>query len=269
MVNRLWQHHFGVGIVGTPNDFGAMGEPPTHPELLDWLAVELAENGWRLKHMHRLMVLSAAYRQDSVVDPKNEAHEKALKADRDNHLLWHARRRRLEGEAVRDAMLSASDELNLRMYGVSARPKLPEKISSYAWKPDAKPEDQNRRSVYVFVKRNLRYPLFDAFDQPDLHNSCSRRATTTTAPQALLLLNGDFALERARRLATALTVEIPEDDAALAAKAYRLAWSRPATEDEVRLAVKFLEARKDGSRLDAVADFCHALLNTNEFLYVD
>jgi hypothetical protein len=271
LVNRLWQHHFGVGIVATPNDFGAQGEAPTHPELLDWLAVEFVESGWSLKHMHRLMVLSAAYRQDSRVDPDDPAQAKALKADRDDHLLWHARRRRLEGEALRDAMLSASGELNPRMYGVSARPKLPEKISSYAWKPDAKPEDQNRRSIYVFTKRNLRYPLFDAFDQPDMHNSCGRRAVTTTAPQALLLLNGDFTQERARKLAADLSAGRFADDAALAARAYRLAWGRPATDDEVRLAVKFLAAQADAlhSHDAAVADFCHALLNSNEFLYVD
>ena len=167
----------------------------------------------------------------------------ALEADPDNHLLWHARRRRLEGEAVRDAMLAVSGELNSRMFGVSARPKLPDRISSYAWKPDAKPEDQDRRSVYVFAKRNLRYPLFDAFDLPDMHNSCARRAVTTTAPQALLLLNGDFALERARRLGADLAKQFPTDDAGLAARAYRLAWGRPATDDEVRLAVKFLAAQ--------------------------
>ena len=271
MVNRLWQHHFGVGIVATPSDFGVMGEAPTHPELLDWLAVEFVESGWSLKHMHRLMVLSAAYRQDSGVDPDDPRCAKALAVDRDDHLLWHARRRRLEGEAVRDAMLSVSGELNLRMFGVSARPKLPDRISSYAWKPDAKPEDQDRRSIYVFAKRNLRYPLFDAFDLPDMHNSCARRAVTTTAPQALLLLNGDFALERARRLGADLARQFPTDDAGLAARAYRLAWGRPAADDEVQLAVKFLAAQTAAlhSRDAAVADFCHALLNTNEFLYVD
>jgi hypothetical protein len=280
MVNRLWQHHFGVGIVASSNDFGAQGDAPTHPELLDWLAVEFVENGWGLKHMHRLMVLSATYCQDSRVDPS----AKALSVDKENHLLWHARRRRLEGEAIRDASLALSGELNLRMFGPSARPKLPEKISSYAWKPDAKIEDQNRRSIYVFVKRNLRYPLFDAFDWPDLHNSCSRRVTTTTAPQALLLLNGDFTRERAEKLGAALRARPGEKDADLVAHAYRAAWGRPATADEVRLGVKFLstqaetirskgdaaEAKEPAAiRAAAVVDFCHALLNTNEFLYID
>jgi hypothetical protein len=271
MVNRLWQHHFGVGIVATPSDFGVMGEPATHPKLLDWLAVEFMENGWSLKHMHRLMVLSAAYCQDSHIDRKDARCAKAWDVDRDDHLLWHMRRQRLEGEAVHDAMLAATGELNPRMFGVSARPKLPDRISSYAWKADAKPEDQNRRSIYVFAKRNLRYPLFDAFDLPDMHNSCARRAVTTTAPQALLLLNGEFALERARRLGADLTACFPSDDAALAARAYQMTWDRPAAEDEVKLAVKFLAAQTAvlHSREAAVADFCHALLNSNEFLYID
>jgi Protein of unknown function (DUF1553)/Protein of unknown function (DUF1549) len=277
MVNRLWQHHFGVGLVATPSDFGALGDAPTHPELLDWLAVEFVEHGWSLKHMHRLMVTSAAYCQDSSVDPRNPKHEKALAADRENKLLWHANRRRLEGEALRDAMLVLSGELNPRMYGMSARPKLPEKISNYAWKPDAKIEDQNRRSIYVFVKRNMRYPLFDAFDWPDLHNSCGRRVVTTTAPQALLLLNGDFTKERADKLSADLLAKYRTDDTILVAQGYRRAWSRPATTDETELGVRFinkqttlLEAKHgNNARAQAVADFCHALLNANEFLYVD
>ncbi len=274
LVNRVWQHHFGSGIVASPNDFGALGDAPTHPELLDWLAVEFMDSGWSLKHMHRLMVLSEAYCQDSQVDPKRD--EKALAKDQPNRLLWHMNRQRLEGEALRDALLSLSGELNLRMYGPSARPKLPDKISSYAWKPDAKPEDQNRRSVYVLVKRNLRYPLFDAFDGPDLHNSCPRRANTTTAPQALLLLNGEFAEERAQRLGTDILAQHGSDDAGLVTHVYRSAWGRNPTSEEVRLGVKFvteqtarLKAKGDDARKSAVIDFCHAVLNTNEFLYVD
>jgi hypothetical protein len=276
MVNRLWQHHFGVGIVASTNDFGALGDAPTHPELLDWLAVEFVESGYSLKHMHRLMVLSATYCQDSQVDPKKTTHQTALTKDRANHLLWHANRQRLEGEALRDALLSLSGELNPRMYGPSARPKLPDKISNYAWKPDAKVEDQNRRSVYVFVKRNMRYPLFDAFDWPDLHNSCSRRANTTTAPQALQLLNGEFTQERAQRLGADLLARYGDDDAGLVMHAYRAAWGRNPTSEEVRLGVNFLgeqttrlNAKGGDARKAAVIDFCHAVMNTNEFLYVD
>jgi hypothetical protein len=279
LVNRLWQHHFGVGIVGTSSDFGLMGDTATHAELLDWLAVEFVENGWSMKHMHRLMVLSATYCQDSRADA-NPSHDRALHVDRDNQLLWHARRRRLEGEALRDAMLALTGELNLRMFGPSARPKLPANISKYAWKPDAGPQDRHRRSIYVLAKRNMRYPFFDAFDLPDMHNSCARRLNTTTAPQALLLLNGDFTLERGQRLA-AMLCENGDDETRLVAEAYRLAWGRQPSDEEIQLGLRFLSARteqvrvqrhSDGGSMDratVVADFCHALLNTNEFLFVD
>jgi hypothetical protein len=267
LVNRLWQHHFGAGIVATPSDFGAMGDPPTHRELLDWLAMEFVEHGWSLKHLHRLMVTSAAYCQTSLVDPRQAAP--AFAADRDNKLLWHARRRRLEGEAIRDALLGLTGELNTRMFGVSARPKLPAGLSSYAWKPDDRPGDQDRRSVYVFAKRNLRYPLFDAFDLPDMHNSCARRTTTTTAPQALVLLNGDFTLERARRWADELLTRFPQDDRALVAQAYRAAWGRRPTDEEVALGLDFLKKQPADAHTAAVTDFCHALVSANEFLYVD
>ncbi len=281
IVNRLWQHHFGTGIVATPSDFGAQGAPPTHPELLDWLAVDCVEHGWSLKRIHRLLVTSEAYCQDSTVDPSNPAHARALSADPENTLLWHARRHRLEGETLRDAMLALSGELNPRMFGVSARPVLPADISRYAWKPDERPEDQHRRSIYVYARRNLRYPMFAVFDQPDLHNSCGRREQTITAPQALLLLNGDFAPVRARKLADDLLARHHEDEAFVRA-VYRLTWSRLPTEDEVQLGVRFLSAQAaryrqqpdaagkvSDPRARAAADFCHALFNTNEFLVVD
>jgi hypothetical protein len=262
MVNRLWQHHFGIGIVATPSDFGSQGDAPTHPELLDWLAVEFVEHGWSLKHLHRLMVTSATYKQSSLVDQANPA----LKVDRENKLLWHARRQRLEGETLRDAMLVVSGELNVRPFGPSARPKLPEKISNYAWKPDTRPEDQNRRSVYVFAKRNMRYPLFDAFDLPDMHNSCAHRSKTTTAPQALLLLNGDFTLERAQHWCDRLGCK--GDERAFVLTAYRTAWGRCATDEEIATGVHFLQ-RQAALTTSPRIDFCHALLNANEFLYVD
>jgi hypothetical protein len=285
IVNRLWQYHFGAGIVATPSDFGIMGDAPTHPKLLDWLAVELVESGWSLKHLHRLMVLSAAYGQDSRVDRENPQHRKALAVDRDNHLLWHARRRRLEGEALHDAMLALSGELNLRMFGPSARPKLPDNISKYAWKPDPRPQDQQRRSIYVLAKRNMRYPLFDAFDWPDMHNSCARRLTTTTAPQALLLLNGDLALERGQALAARLRERFGDDEMRMLVQGYRLAWGRQPSAAEIQLGLRFLDMQSealqtrrlaDGAAMNreavrraALADFCHALLNTNEFLFID
>jgi hypothetical protein len=281
IANRLWQHHFGVGIVATPNDFGSQGDKPTHPELLDWLALEFIEHGWSLKHLHRLMVTSATYRQTSLVDRADPAQELAWRSDRENKLLWHARRQRLEGEALRDAMLALTDELNQRAFGPSARPELPDKISSYAWKPDSQPAERNRRSIYVLAKRNMRYPLFDSFDLPDMHNSCACRAKTTTAPQALLLLNGEFALQRAQRWSAQLLAAFPHNERGLVAQAYRSAWGRPATEDEIEAALRFLQTQTESirgqspasdspdPRSAATADFCHALLNANEFLYVD
>ena len=297
IVNRLWQYHFGQGIVPTPNDFGAAGEPPTHPELLDWLAVEFMDSGWSLKAMQRLMVTSAAYRQSARVDAKNSAHVKALAADPNNKLLWHARRQRLTGEALRDAVLQVSGDLDLRMYGPSVHPTLPDGLGNYAWKPDPKAEDRNRRSIYVVAKRNLRLPLLDAFDLPDMHNSCARRSSTTTAPQALLMLNSEFALNAARRwagrlLTQATTGDAVSGDRSLIAAAYREAYAREPTSTELNMCAKFIAdqagklARQSPppeqetlpdplpksdlpAHAAAIVDFCHSLLNSNEFLYVD
>ncbi len=293
MVNRLWQHHFGRGIVATPNDFGAMGEAPSHPELLDWLTVEFVETGWRLKAMHRLMVMSAAYRQASTVDLDNAQHALALERDPGNRLLWHASRRRLEGEAIRDIMLQLASQLNGQMFGPSARPELPAGIAGkLAWKADARVEDRNRRSIYVIAKRNLRYPLLDIFDLPDMHNSCPQRSTTTTAPQALALLNSDFTLVLAQQWSGQLLSEYPGDATALVRAAMTQSFSRPPSEEQMRLAGEFIArqtahntAAGDASASDAlptplakganlakaaaIVDFCHALLNSNEFLYVD
>ena len=296
MMNRVWQHHFGEGIVGTSNDFGAMGDEPTHPELLDWLAVEFVERGWSLKAIHRLIVTSAAYRQASIVDLDSPEHQKALESDPQNDLLWHFGRRRLDGESIRDAMLSISGQLNFRMYGESARPELPAGLkSTYAWKADEKPEDRNRRSVYVFARRNLRLPLLESFDLPDMHNSCPRRANTTTAPQALHLLNSEFVLEQARHLAGRVLNDYCEcegEDARIRV-VYELAFGRVPTLEESSAAVAFVErqarliternsdvnpdllpipqpeAGLEPAHAAAYVDLCHALINSNEFLFVD
>ena len=158
IVNRLWQQHFGYGLVRTSSDFGAAGEKPTHPELLNWLASELVEKKWSLKHLHRQIVLSMAYRQSG------RGAAAAAKIDPENRLLWHYPRRRLDGEALRDAMLAVSGQLNLKAGGPSVFPELPAELQKIAptWKPSADVRERNRRSIYVFVKRNLRYPLFAA-----------------------------------------------------------------------------------------------------------
>jgi hypothetical protein len=176
-------------------------------------------------------------------------------------------------------MLALSGELNLRMFGPSARPSLPANLSRYAWTPDVRSEDRHRRSIYVLAKRNLRYPLFDAFDLPDMHNSCSRRMATTTAPQALLMLNSESTLGLARTWARRLVERCHEDDDKLIAAAYAGAWARQPDAKEISLGLRFLERTEQEYRAEGLsateactaarADFCHALLNTNEFAYID
>ncbi len=273
IVNRVWHHHFGRGIVASPNDFGVQGEPPTHPELLDWLAVELMNHDWSLKYIHKLIVTSATYRQSSLVDADRPLHAKAMEVDIDNRLLWHARRRRLEGEAIRDAMLLVSGELNQRLYGKSEQPDLPDGISKrYAWQPDKSPVDRNRRSLFVLAKRNMRFPTFDAFDLPDMHNSCGQRIVTTTPTQALLMLNSEQSLESAQSWSDKLIREAGQDNESLLTNAWKAALGRLPTKNEIEDALAFLEATSQTNsrdRTSAVADLCHALFNCNEFIYID
>ncbi len=195
IVNRLWQYHFGRGIVATSSDFGVRGEPPSHPELLDWLASELAAGGWRLKPLHRLMVTSATYRQSNRPDPKLAAD------DPENSLFGRMNRRRLDAEGVRDAMLAVSGELNPRMGGPGVIAPLEKEVKDLIfteaevvdlWPVDRDPAEHARRSLYLFRKRNVRYPLFDAFDAPDTQSACPRRATSTHALQALTLSTANW-----------------------------------------------------------------------------
>jgi len=299
MINRLWQNHFGLGIVATPNDFGAMGGNPSHQELLDWLACELIADGWHLKPIQRLMVLSAAYCQSSKIDPASAMHAAALSADAANNLLWHARRQRLEGEELRDAELQVSDQLNLRMYGPSAKPQLPQVLedSKYGWDPDQKVAERDRRSIYVLAQRNMRLPLLESYDQPDMQNSCPRRTCTITAPQALEMLNGELTEEAARHWSGKLLSDCDDkqgklDETKLVREAYSEAFGRPPQDNEIQTAEKFVDAqaatiaeestppdekqlplplpaRLNRAKAAAVVDFCHALICSNEFLYVD
>jgi hypothetical protein len=256
LVNRVWQTHFGRGLVASPNDLGAQGEKPTHPELLDWLATKFVAEGWSIKKLHRLIVLSSAYRQSSI------ANEAALREDPDNKLLSRMPRRRLEGEALRDALLAISGTLNLAEGGPSVYPELPEEMKTGAkWKVSASEADRNRRSVYIAVKRNLRYPFLSAFDAPDAVETCGRRFVTTTAPQALMLLNDKLVQELARHFATRVMAEAKGDDAIID-RAYRLALGR-LPDDEERSAMRRFLAEGN------VADLCHAIVNLNEFVFVD
>ena len=185
MVNRLWQHHFGRGIVATPNDFGVRGEFPTHPELLDWLANEFVDGGWSVKRMQRLMLQSATYQQST------EADKETLAKDPSNHLFGRMNRLRLEGEIIRDSLLAVSGRLKRTVGGPSVLPSA----------------DQTRRSIYVFAKRNARFAFLEPFDLPDDNQSCSKRERSTTAPQALTLLNAADAVAAAKALAGRLERE--------------------------------------------------------------
>jgi hypothetical protein len=288
MVNRLWQHHFGRGIVGTPSDFGLLGDQPTHPELLDWLACEFVERGWSLKRMHRLMVTSATYRQSSQARPDT------AKVDPDNQWFGHMNRRRLEGEALRDALLAVSGLLNQKAGGPSIYPELPAELNASrgAWPVTADARERNRRSVYVFLKRNLRYPLFSTFDAPDGNETCARRHVSTNAPQALVLLNDKIVVDLARAFAGRVLREGQAEPKDLVERAYRLALGRPADEQERAVSLDFLSEATGQHRkrlvsrqplllpIDppiglqpdqaaALVDLCHVLMNLNEFLYVD
>ncbi len=262
IVNRLWQHHFGRGIVATASDFGTMGAEPSHPELLDWLACELPARGWSLKALHRLMVTSAAYRQSSHASPE------ALAADPENELLSRYRRTRLDGEAIRDALLAVSGTLSATMGGKPVLPKLPDELVQLRainslWPISDHEEQRRRRSLYVMVRRNLRYPFFEAFDRPDTNASCSRRSVTTIAPQALTLWNSNIAHDAAEALARRVSREAGTDRGARVRLLFRLGYSRDPDRDEFKTCQEFLD------RDPSLAHLTLAILNANEFVYVD
>ncbi len=271
LVNRLWQYHFGRGIVPTPNDFGKLGEPATHPELLDWLAAELVSGGWRLKPMQRLIVLSSAYRMSSRATPAE------LAADPSNRWFWRFPLRRLAAEEVRDAILSVSGELRLKAGGPSVYPPIPnevlagQSVPGQGW-PVSPRDEAARRSVYVHVKRSLLVPILATHDAADTDSSCPVRYTTTVPTQALGLLNGEFANEQAARFADRLRRECPGDPTAQIRRAIRLTTARESAPEEVRRDVEFLATLRDRAGLDdraALVQYALLVLNANAFLYVD
>jgi len=300
MVNRLWHYHFGRGIVGTPGDFGMQGERPTHPALLDWLSSELENpksgvqslegselQPWSLKHIHRLIMTSSTYRQSSAFNAA------AGKIDPDDKLLWRFPRRRLEGEVIRDASLAVSGLLNTRMGGPSIFPELPPGMAARGgWKTSADEAERNRRSIYVIVKRNTRYPMFESFDMPDTHESCPRRNVTTTPVQALTLLNSELSLRWAQEFAGRVIESAGDNLSREIETALRLAYSRFPDNAEKRMAQEFfqrhgsllaeraatgeelalppkLPKKYDPVRAATLVDLCHMLMNANEFVFIN
>lgn len=275
-VNRLWQQHFGKGLVVTSSDFGKQGDKPTHPELLDWLAEELPRQGWSLKKMHRLIVLSATYRQQSL--GRGAAWEMALATDPENKLYSRMPRKRLTGEAIRDAMLFTSGHLNPKSGGPSVRLPLPAEVSNNLLKKQRDDVTKDvteyaRRSVYTFSRRNLRYPLFDLFDRPDALISCARRGESTTAPQALLMFNSDLSQETAGELAKKVMSASGDDSAPemLVKVTSRVLLSRDPTKEELVVGAAFLQKHTAHTETlhQALADYCLAVLNSNAFVWVD
>jgi hypothetical protein len=279
IANRLWAHHFGAGIVASPSDFGAMGDEPTHPELLDWLASELASSGWSLKAMHRMIVSSAAYRRATAWN------DSAGATDPENTLLWRRRPRRLEAESLRDAILAVSGALNPTMEGPSIMPPIDPAVLAGQSRPGSgwkvsNPVDASRRSVYIFVKRTLALPELEVMDSPENNEPCPRRSVTTTAPQALTMFNSAFALDSAARFADRLRREA-RDESAHIDRAFKLAYGRAPTSAEKSASLEFLDRQASlvsrqpahdapvDFRHQAMQTFCLVILNSNEFLTVD
>lgn len=270
ITNRIWQYHFGRGIVGTPSEFGHLGEKPTHPELLDWLTSRFIEHGGRFKPMHKLILMSATYQQSAI----RTTPEQAMLKDPSNRYYWKMNTHRLHAEQIRDAMLQTTGELDTTMYGAASSPA------------------STRRTVYTRVVRNKRDALLDLYDWPDAITPAAVRPTTTTPNQALLMINNSYTLKRAEKFAKSLLHDHrydPDHYHAIVKSAYLRSFSRPAKDDEVKTGVRFIqqqmlalsqeadektvklpvEKQHEIYREKALTDFAHILLNANEFLYID
>ncbi|MEX2113117.1 MAG: PSD1 and planctomycete cytochrome C domain-containing protein [Pirellulales bacterium] len=292
MVNRLWQWHFGQGLVGTPNDFGKMGQSPSHPQLLDWLASRFVEQGYGVKQMHRQLMLSEAYqRTSSYADPQNQ------NVDADNRFLWRANRRRLEAEALWDTIHATAGTLNSKLGGRPVAPPLADDELSalrerWQWTVSADPREHTRRGLYVLVRRNFRFPMFEVFDSPINSVSSPQRDVPTVAPQALWSLNNHRAWAQAQHFAARLVREASTDRAAWVERAWQVALARKPSDTERSEALQLMDAltarspddASSATTLDqppaellalpadealALAKLCLAVFNLNEFLFID
>jgi hypothetical protein len=269
LANRVWQHHFGRGIVATPSNFGVSGASPTHPELLDWLAARLVAAEGRLKPLHRLILCSATYRQAS------QDRAEGLLADPANRLLWRMNIRRLEAEPLRDAMLAASGKLNTKAGGPGIKPRIrPELLTASQrnkWPAiDSEHDDHWRRSVYIYVKRQLLMPMMELFDAPTTTDSCAARMSSVVPTQALLLMNNEFVEDQAGFLADRASAEAGDDLPQAVVRMFELALARPPDPARLEEAVSFVRSReRHGDRRAALADLAHVIFNASDFLYVE
>ena len=281
MANRIWQHHFGRGIVRSSSNFGMMGDPPTHPELLDWLATELIAGNWRLKSLHKLILLSEAYRAAATGNAEAIAHAEAFKVDPLNDSFWRFDMRRLSAEELRDSIHVASGAFNPKMFGPGVYPTIPKEVMAGQSRPGAgwgssSPEEQARRSVYAFVKRSLITPILADFDLADTDTSCPVRFTTTQPTQALGMMNGEFLQQQARMFAERVRREAGGPDAAdvpaQVRRAFEIALVRLVTDAEVERGVALVERLDDADGVSpsrAMELFCLMVLNLNEVAYLD
>jgi hypothetical protein len=259
IVNRLWQKHFGRGIVATLENFGKMGDQPTHPELLDYLAVEFMNRGWSIKQINKLMMMSEAYQMASSFENAADAA-----GDAENRYLWRFRPQRLDAEIVRDSMLVAGGNINLAIGGEPIFPFIARDVldGQFRGKWQNTPEGPAawRRGVYVYRRRSLPYPMFDTFDHPDMNVTAGARNVSTVPTQALTLLNNPFVLSQAQRLADRISREADNVGAQIDL-AYRVALGRPPVTAE-------LEIAGDLIRRQSLVAFAHVLLNLDEFMYI-
>ena len=271
MSNRLWQHHFGRGIVRSSNNFGFLGEEPTHPELLNWLASELISGGWKLKRIHKLIMMSKTYQMDS------KGNEPALAKDPNNDYFWRYDMRRLSAEEIRDSILNLSGKLNLKMGGPSIYTEVPREVLATSSRPggawgNSSEEDRNRRSVYIYVKRSLHEPFLSAFDWADTDNTCDVRFVTTVPTQTLTLLNSKFLNDSAETLAKYVENKAPNDIRAQVSHALYNATNRKPSEIDIQDGldlIKDLKEKSKATKEQAMQRFCLLVLNLNEFLYLD
>ncbi len=273
MVNRIWAWHFGRGIVATPSDFGKQGQPPSHPELLDWLATEFVARGWSVKALQRLILLSNTYQMSSV-----DSDAAALRVDPENKYLWRMNRRRLEAESLWDAIHAVAGTLNLKMGGRPVVPPLSDDeasslASKWQWPVSADPAEQNRRGVYVLVRRNFPFPMFAVFDSPDTSVSCPRREVTNVPTQALWLLNNRDAFDQARAFAQKLIAKDGTERDEIVNDAWRQALGRLPSEQERKESGEMLDSlgrtHPDAPPSEALAKLCLTIFNLSEFAYVD
>jgi len=304
LINRVWAWHFGQGIVRTPNDFGAQGEPPTHPELLDWLARDFMDHGWDIKRLHRLIMSSAAYQMQS-----SGTSRRALEVDPENRWLSHFRRTRLDAEEIWDNLHATAGTLNLKQFGPPVRPDLSkEELSGLfvekGWKVTEDKTEFTRRAIYLFERRTFLFPMLDAFDPADVMSSCPRRFETTVPTQALALLNSAVVHGQALEFARRLESECGDVLEKIAARAWLLAFQRPITVAEQERVLEFLQKRETALTREtstaggadvqdpnpasasndevvsgeqaskpwletALTELCQALFNANEFVFID